>query len=206
MKMAFLFGIIKELRPQRKDLVNMVKRYIEDHYREPQKIMDGYENSSDYYILVSPPSAMPLPGESDEEDCQCSARSRCCSCNFRYKQGSCFFLAMFSILLIAAAGLTIPIELLKLKSPHSPPPTPSTPKPSQPPSTTSRQTGACKGSNGNKQGCERKNGNNAKTEKHENGSTSESPTVAGPGRFWPVIIVVLLFLAACFVLLSHRVK
>ena len=48
MKMAFLLGIIKELRPQRKDLVNMVKRYIEDHYREPQKIMDGYENSSDH--------------------------------------------------------------------------------------------------------------------------------------------------------------
>ena len=56
MKMAFLLGIIKELRPQRKDLVNMVKRYIEDHYREPQKIMDGYENSSDHYILVSPPA------------------------------------------------------------------------------------------------------------------------------------------------------
>ena len=206
MKMAFLLGIIKELRPQRKDLVNMVKRYIEDHYREPQKIMDGYENSSDHYILVSPPSAMPLPGESDEEDCQCSTRSRCCSCNFRYKQGSCFCLAMFSILLIAAAGLTISIELLKLKGPHSPPPTPSTPKPSQPPSTTSLHTGACKGSNGNKQGCERKNGNNAKTEKHENGSASEAPTVAGPGRFWPVTIVVLLFLAACFGLLSLYVK
>lgn len=174
MKIAFL-GIIKELRPQRKDLVNMVKRYIEDHYREPQKIMDDSENSSDYYILVTPPSAIPLPGESDEEDCQCSARSRCCSCNFRYKQGSWFFLAMFSILLIAAAGLTISIELLKLKGPHSPPPTSSTSKPSQPPSTTSRQTGACKGSNGNKQGCERKNGNNVKTEKHENGSASEAP-------------------------------
>ena len=41
MKMAFLLEIIKELRPQRKDLVNMVKRYIEDHHREPQKIMDA---------------------------------------------------------------------------------------------------------------------------------------------------------------------
>ena len=149
---------------------------------------------------------MPLPGESEEEDCQCSARSRCCSCNFRYKQGSCFFLAMFSILLIAAAGLTISIELLKLKGPHSPPPTSNTSKPSQPPSTTSRQTGACKGSNGNRQGCERENGNNAKTEKHENGSASEAPTVVGPGRFWPVTIVVLLVLAACFVLLSVYVK
>lgn len=45
-----------------------------------------------------------------------------------------------------------------------------------------------------------------KTEKHENGSASEAPTGAGPGRFWPVTIVVLLFLAACFGLLSLSVK
>ena len=34
-KMTFLLGIINELRPKRRDLVGMVKRYIEEHYEQP---------------------------------------------------------------------------------------------------------------------------------------------------------------------------
>ena len=57
-KMAFLLGIIKELRPKRRDLVGIVKRYIEEHYEQPEKILteiltDLHSNStiSDAYIF-----------------------------------------------------------------------------------------------------------------------------------------------------------
>ena len=56
--MAFLLGIIKELRPKRRDLVGMVKRYIEEHYEQPEEILteiltDLHSNStiSDAYIF-----------------------------------------------------------------------------------------------------------------------------------------------------------
>ena len=42
-KMAFLLGIIKELRPKRRDLVSMVKRYIEGHYEQPEEILTDFE-------------------------------------------------------------------------------------------------------------------------------------------------------------------
>ena len=48
-KMAFLLGIIKELRPKRRDLVGMVKRYIEEHYEQPEEILTDFESSSDGY-------------------------------------------------------------------------------------------------------------------------------------------------------------
>ena len=46
-KMTFLLGIIKELRPKRRDLVGMVKRYIEEHYEQPEEILTDFESSSD---------------------------------------------------------------------------------------------------------------------------------------------------------------
>ena len=44
-KIAFLLRITKELRPKRRDLVCMVKHYIEEHYEQPRTILDQFESS-----------------------------------------------------------------------------------------------------------------------------------------------------------------
>lgn len=76
-KMAFLLRIIKELRPKRRDLVDMVKTYIEDHYQEPPEILNGFEFSSDDYVIIPRPSP---EGDCFGKDC-CNVRCGCCSCN-----------------------------------------------------------------------------------------------------------------------------
>ena len=101
-KMAFLLRIIKELRPKRRDLVGMVKRYIEEHYEQPEEILTDFESSSDGYIVI-PRSPTPT----SFHDC-CSVRCWCfnCSCT-PCCSGFCYFviIAVFFIFLAIAAAL-----------------------------------------------------------------------------------------------------
>ena len=101
-KMAFLLGIIKELRPKRRDLVGMVKRYIEEHYEQPEEILTDFESSSDGYIVI-PRSPTPT----SFHDC-CSVRCGCfnCSCTPCCSGFCCFvIIAIFFIFLAIAATL-----------------------------------------------------------------------------------------------------
>ena len=77
-RIAFLLRIIKELRPKRRDLVSMVKNFIEDNYDQPQEILDDFESSSDDYRIIQR-SPRPVSGE----DCCINIRCGCCSCNLR---------------------------------------------------------------------------------------------------------------------------
>ena len=53
-KLTFLLKLIKELRPKRRDLVHMVKQYIEKHCGEQlQKIQDEVESSGGSYGLLT---------------------------------------------------------------------------------------------------------------------------------------------------------
>ena len=101
-KMTFLLGIIKELRPKRRDLVGMVKRYIEKHYEQPEEILTDFESSSDGYIVI-PRSPTPT----SFHDC-CSVRCGCfnCSCTPCCSGFCCFvIIAVFFIFLAIAATL-----------------------------------------------------------------------------------------------------
>ena len=101
-KMAFLLGIIKELRPKRRDLVGMVKRYIEEHYEQPEEILTDFESSSDGYIVI-PRSPTPT----SFHDC-CTVRCGCfnCSCTPCCSGFCCFvIIAVFFIFLAIAAAL-----------------------------------------------------------------------------------------------------
>ena len=75
-KMAFLLRIIKELRPKRPDLVNMVKTYIEDHYEEPPEILNDFEFSSDDYVIIPRPSSTIPEVDCCGKDC-CNVRCGC---------------------------------------------------------------------------------------------------------------------------------
>ena len=77
-RIAFLLRIIKELRPKRRDLVSMVKKYIEDNYDQPQEILDDFESSSDEYTIIQR-----SPRPVSREDCCINIRCGCCSCNLR---------------------------------------------------------------------------------------------------------------------------
>ena len=101
-KMTFLLGIIKELRPKRRDLVGMVKRYIEEHYEQPEEILTDFESSSDGYIVI-PRSPTPT----SFHDC-CSVRCGCfnCSCTPCCSGFCCFvIIAVFFIFLAIGAAL-----------------------------------------------------------------------------------------------------
>ena len=74
-KMAFLLGIIKELRPRRRDLVSMVKRHIKQNYEAPEEILDDVDSSSDGYAI----SRSPTPVVMDHNEC-CAARCCCLNC------------------------------------------------------------------------------------------------------------------------------
>lgn len=53
-KLTFLLKLIKELRPKRRDLVHMVKQYIEEHCGEQlQKVQDEVESSGGSYGLLT---------------------------------------------------------------------------------------------------------------------------------------------------------
>ena len=105
-KMAFLLGIIKELRPKRRDLVSMVTKYIEDNYEQPEEILNDFEFSSDGYILI--PRPRPSTPTS-QEDC-CSIRCGCFNCNCNPCCSGiccCVMVAMLLIFLAVLAALLI---------------------------------------------------------------------------------------------------
>ena len=99
-RMAFLLRIIKELRPKRRDLVFMVKKYIEDDYNQPQEILDDFESSSDEYTIIQR-SPRPVSGE----DCCINIRCGCCSCNLRCNHCCswfcCLMIAAMILILLA---------------------------------------------------------------------------------------------------------
>lgn len=101
-KMAFLLGIIKELRPKRRDLVSMVKRHIEKYYEEPEAILDDVDSSSDGYRI----SRCSTPVIVDHADC-CTVRCGCfnCNCYSCCDGGCCCVIAaiLFSFLAVMAA-------------------------------------------------------------------------------------------------------
>ena len=102
MGMKFLIRIVKELRPKRRDLVDMVKKYVEDHCEESKEILNDLEFSSDNYKLISRTSLPLLGGDS-----QFNARWGCrcnCECNQGCSKYCCFvIIAMLLIFSVAVA-------------------------------------------------------------------------------------------------------
>ena len=169
MGMKFLIRIVKELRPKRRDLVDMVKKYVEDHCEESKEILNDLEFSSDNYKLISRNSMPPafLRGDS-----QFNARWGC-RCNRECNQGC----SKYCCFVIIAMLLIFSIAVAFLVRSHQ-----------------------------QKRSVTRK-----KEPEFANGGdkvTVETSTVStGPSWFWPVIITsVLLFSAACFVLLAIHLK
>ena len=74
-KMAYLLRIIKQLRPKRRDLVNMVKSHIKHNYEAPEEILDDVDSSSDGYAI----SRSSTPVVMDHNEC-CAARCCCLNC------------------------------------------------------------------------------------------------------------------------------
>ena len=162
MGMKFLIRIVKELRPKRRDLVDMVMKYVEDHCEESKEILNDLEFSSDNYKLISRTSMPFLGGDS-----QFNARWGCrcnCECNQGCSKYCCFvIIAMLLIFSVAAVAFFIR-------------------------------------SHQQKRSVTRK-----KESEYANGPSTIS--TGRPSWFWPVIITsVLLFSAACFVLLAIHLK
>lgn len=104
-RMVFLLRIIKELRPKRRDLVSMVKKYIEDNYDQPQEILGDFESSSDEYMIIQR-SPHPVPGD----DCCINIRCGCCSCNLRCNHCCswfCYLMIAAMILILSAVTLLV---------------------------------------------------------------------------------------------------
>lgn len=106
-KMANLLKIIKELRPRRRDLVDKIKRYIEENYEEPELILKDFESSSDYTLPIRVISRSSTPiSDRPQEDC---CRIRCCglTCSFNPCCDGCcccvILAILFSFLAIVAA-------------------------------------------------------------------------------------------------------
>ena len=106
-RIAFLLRIIKELRPKRRDLVSMVKNFIEDNYDQPQEILDDFESSSDEYRIIQR-SPRPVSGE----DCCINIRCGCCSCNLRCNHCCswfcCLMIAAMILILLAVTLAVLP--------------------------------------------------------------------------------------------------
>ena len=100
-KLKFLLQIVRELRPRRRDLVSMVKRYIEENCEEAETIIDGVESNCDFSFaprLVR-----------DDGNLGCSFRSRCfncsCSCGCCDSCCCCVILSIFFLLMVVLSAL-----------------------------------------------------------------------------------------------------
>ena len=105
-KLKFLLQIVTELRPRRTDLVDMVKRYIEDNYEEEEAetILGGVQSKCDFPFpprFVSP--------SSDDGNLGCSFRSRCfncsCMCCCCDSCCCCVILSIFFLLMVVLSAL-----------------------------------------------------------------------------------------------------
>ena len=103
-KLKLLLQIMRELRPRRRDLVSMVKRYIEDNYEEAETIIDGVESHSDFTF---PPRLVSPVG--DDGNLGCSFRSRCfncsCMCCCCDSCCCCVILSIFFLLMVVLSTL-----------------------------------------------------------------------------------------------------
>ena len=103
-KLKFLLQIMRELRPRRRDLVSMVKRYIEDNYEEAETIIDDVESHCDFTF---PPRLVPPVG--DDGNLGCSFRSRCfncsCMCCCCDSCCCCVILSIFFLLMVVLSTL-----------------------------------------------------------------------------------------------------
>ena len=102
-KMKNLLAIIKELRPNRKDLVLKIKRHIQDNYEEPDLILKDFESSSDstlpFRVISRPPTST---RHTPQEDCcriHCSGLA--CSCNPCCDACCCFVILAILFTLLA---------------------------------------------------------------------------------------------------------
>lgn len=94
-----LLEIIKELRPKRRDLVSMVKQYIQDCYENPETILEDLQSSWDCRQIQ-------LPLTSDRCCCGCSCNcDACCNacCSTCCISCSVVLVFLFSILAIVAS-------------------------------------------------------------------------------------------------------
>ena len=103
-KLQLLLQIVRELKPKRKDLVSMVKRYIEENYEEAEIILNDIESSGEFSFQSSRP---PTPTLVDDSGClfrtscfNCSCTRCCCNCCC-----CCAFLAIFFLLLTVTSVL-----------------------------------------------------------------------------------------------------
>ena len=170
MGMKFLLRIVKELRPKRRDLVDMVMKYVEDHCEESKEILNDLEFSSDNYKLISRTS-MPFLGGDNQFNVRWG-----CRCNCECNQGCSkyfFFFLIIAILLIFSVAVAF--HLIRSHQ--------------QKRSLTRKK--------------EPEFANGA-----DKGATETSTISTGrPSWLWPVIITsVLLFSAACLVLLAIHLK
>ena len=103
-KLKFLLQIVRELRPRRRDLVFMVRRYIEDNYEEAETIIDGVESNCDFSF--APRLQSPV---SDDGNLGCSFRSRCfncsCMCCCCDSCCCCVILSIFFLLMVVLSSL-----------------------------------------------------------------------------------------------------
>ena len=105
-KLKLLLQIVRELKPKRKDLVSMVKRYIEQNYEEAEIILNDFESSGEFSFRSSRP---PTPILVDDRYSGCLVRAGCfncscarCCCNCCC---CCAFLAVFFLLLTVTSAL-----------------------------------------------------------------------------------------------------
>ena len=103
-KLQLLLQIVRELKPKRKDLVSMVKRYIEENYEEAEIILNDIESSGEFSFQSSRP---PTPTLVEDSGClfrtscfNCSCTRCCCNCCC-----CCAFLAIFFLLLTVTSVL-----------------------------------------------------------------------------------------------------
>ena len=86
-QMKFLLKIIREMRPERKDLVKKVERYIQENYEQPETILEDLETSSEV-DPSSRPGTPPAPSPFVDPEC-CSVRCGCFDCNCHPCCGRC---------------------------------------------------------------------------------------------------------------------
>ena len=98
-QMKFLLKIIREMRPKRKDLVEIVERYIKKYYDQPETILDDLpddlQSSSEVDRFSRPRTPPPLPFVDPE--C-CSVRCGCFNCNCNPCCGGCCCCVILAIL------------------------------------------------------------------------------------------------------------
>ena len=107
--MTFLLKLIKELRPKRRDLVHMVKQYIEEHRGEQlQKIQDEVESSAGSYgfLTINQSHMQTIIADRGDDNAVAGCIVQCGSCFSCSCDGCicCASLAIFLALLTAVVA------------------------------------------------------------------------------------------------------